>query len=104
MTAVSPSSGCRSRREISVVLPLPRKPVTRTTGSLSAERTDDPGVERVERAAGQPLGLQPQRAEVLDHGRPALAVPQDVHATAPVVQPEPEAREDAVDERDPEDA
>ena len=40
ITAVSPSSGCFSRWFSSVVLPLPRKPVSTVTGTRSAERSN----------------------------------------------------------------
>ena len=48
MTAVSPMSGWASSLEISVVLPLPRKPVTRETGVLGKARQQlgGEGVER----------------------------------------------------------
>src|SRR5581483_6302742 len=106
ITAVSPSAGCSSSREISVVLPLPRKPVTTTTGSFDAsgKRAHELGVERIERPACEPLGLHPQRPEVRDDGRPALQVAQQVDPAAPVVETQPELAEHPVHEPDAEDA
>ncbi len=88
ITAVSPIAGCSSNLEISVVLPLPRKPVTRATGSLAsgANGVDERWVERVEPAPGEALGLDPQCAEVGDDGSAALAVAEDVDSASPVVQ------------------
>ncbi len=72
ITAVSPIPGCASRRESSVVFPLPRKPVRSATGRpLSARARTSPGSQRVERRAGQPLRLHPERAEVRDDRRSA---------------------------------
>src|SRR5258705_13818584 len=102
ITAVSPMAGWPSRLEISVVLPLPRTPVTSATGSLppsAGKRADQSGVERVERPAREALRLHPQHAEVVDDDRPALAVAQDVEPAAPVVEPETEVIEHLVRER-----
>src|SRR5919202_6085666 len=98
-TAVSPMSGWESSAEISVVLPLPRKPVTRTTGRRSAiaEGGDERRVERVERAAGEALGLAPERRQVVDDLGAPLAVVQHVRGPAPVAQRHAEAREHAAD-------
>ena len=89
ITAVSPIEGCSRRLESKVVLPLPRKPVRTATGarrSISARAPHEPGVQRIERASGQPLGRLPERAEVADDLRPALAVAQHVDAAAPVAE------------------
>src|SRR4051812_39633898 len=106
-TTVSPMAGCASRAEISVVLPLPRKPVTRTTGSrsaIAAQGGDEGRVERVERAAGEPFGLGPQGREVVDDLGAALAVVQDVRRPAPVAKRHAEAGQDAPDDPRPQDA
>ena len=84
---------------MSVVLPLPRKPVTRTTGVFTAKLREESGVERVEGPAEQPLGFTPDGAEVLDDGRGALAVAKDIDRARPVVQGEPEMAEHPVEER-----
>src|SRR3954452_12162717 len=94
-------SGWASKRESSVVLPLPRKPVRRTTDVFSGEGADKAWVEGVERRAVQPLRLDPQRTEVRDDGRAAFAVTQDVGPAAPVVEMEAEVIEDAVQQGDP---
>ena len=89
ITAVSPMPGWPSRREISVVLPLPRKPVTSATGSLAvscqALRRGRGRAGRAARPASRSASAQSD-AEVVDDGRPALAVAQDVDASAPVVE------------------
>src|SRR2546421_1990747 len=105
ITAVSPIAGWPSRLAISVVLPLPRKPVTSATGSLpsAAKGVHETWVERVERAAGEALCLHPEHAQVVDDGRPALAVVQDVDSAAPVVEPQAEVIEHPVRELHPED-
>src|SRR5919202_3543978 len=97
-TAVSPIAGCASSAEITVVLPLPRKPVTRTTGrrsAIAAQRGDERRVERVERPAGEALGLAPERGQVVDDLGAALAVVHHVGGSAPVAQRHAEAREHA---------
>ena len=67
--------------------------MTSATGVFTAKRARaSVGIERVERPPGQLLGLDPERAEVVDDGRAALAVAQDVDAAAPVVEPEAEVR------------
>ena len=106
ITAVSPMPGWPRRLAISVVLPLPRKPVTSATGSLpsAAKGVHEAGVERVEGSAGEALRLDPQHAKVVDDGRPALAVPQDVDSASPVVEPQTEVIEHPVRELHPEDA
>src|ERR687883_447269 len=94
-TAASPIAGWASSAAISVVLPLPRKPVTRTTGRRSAiavQRGEERRVERVERAAGEALGLAPERRQVVDDLGAPLAVVQDVRGSAPIAQRHPEAR------------
>src|SRR2546421_421897 len=105
ITAVSPMAGWPSRLAISVVLPLPRKPVTSATGSLpsAAKCVHETGVERVKGSAGEALRLHPQHAEVVDDGRAALAVAQDVDSPSPVVEPQTEVIEHAVRELHPED-
>ncbi len=50
-------------------------------------------------AAEQPLRLAPHGADVLDDGRGALAVSQDVDLSGPVVQREPEVAEHPVQQR-----
>ena len=90
MTAVSPMSGWPSSLEMSVVLPLPRKPVTRVDGRLRQGSAQEVGIERVERPSRELLGLAPDRAQVLDHGGPARPVAEDVHAARPLVEPEAE--------------
>src|SRR5438067_8840207 len=104
ITAVSPMSGWRSRCEISVVLPLPRKPVTTVSGVLSAKRPDQLGIERVERPAGEPLGLLPEHPQVGDDRSASLCVAEHVRPAAPVVEPQPEVLEHAVQQHDAEDA
>src|SRR2546421_12620119 len=91
-------SGWRSRREINVVLPLPRKPVTRSTGSLpsAAKRPHQPGVEWVERPPREERRLGPERPEVLDDDGASLAIPQDVDSASPVVEPQTERAEHPV--------
>src|SRR5438067_1454933 len=98
-------SGWRSRREINVVLPLPRKPVTRSTGSLpsAAKRPHQPGVEWVERPPREARRLGPERPEVLDDDGAALAIPKDVDSTSPVVEPQPEMAEHLVHQLHPKD-
>src|SRR3954447_1543135 len=91
-------SGWASSAEIRVVLPLPRKPVTRTTGTRSAivaERGQERRVERVERTAGEALGLAPQRRQVVDDLGAALAVVEHVGGAAPVAERHAEAGEHA---------
>src|ERR687886_1657502 len=103
-TAVSPIAGWASSAEIRVVLPLPRKPVTRTTGSrssIAAQRGDERRVERVERAAGEALGLAPERRQVVDDLGAALGVVQHVRGPAPVAEGHAEAREHAADDSSP---
>jgi hypothetical protein len=56
------------------------------------------GVEWVEGPAGEPLRLHPQYAEVVDDGRPALAVVEDVDSASPVVEPQTEVLEHPVRE------
>src|ERR671919_1056176 len=101
-TAVSPRSGWRRRLARSVVLPLPRNPVSTVTGSLlaMAEAGDEAGIERIEAPSRQALGLSPEGSEVGDDGRAALAVAEDVDAAAPVSELEPEVGQDAVQEAD----
>src|SRR6478672_3637292 len=98
-TAVSPIAGCASSAEISVVLPLRRKPVTRTTPRRSAIRAPQRGaerrVERVERASGEALGLGPERRQVVDGLGAPLAVVEDVPGAAPVAQRHAEPGQDA---------
>src|SRR5262245_25270168 len=58
----------------SVVLPLPRNPVTRLTGSMAsnispAERRDQLGIEGIERFPGDPLRCRPQSAKMSDERR-----------------------------------
>ena len=72
ITAVSPSSGPREQREMSVVLPLPRKPVTRTTGVFTVERRHECRIERVERPPGEALGLDPERPRSSTTSEPPL--------------------------------
>src|SRR5712691_10089260 len=105
ITAVSHMAGWRSRLAISVVLPLPRKPVTSATGSLPsvAKGVHETGVEWVEAPAGEPLRLHPQHAEVVDDGRPAVAVVEDVDSSSPVVEPQTEVIEHPVREPHTED-
>ena len=89
--------GTESDLESSVVLPLPRKPVTIVTGVFAvsapvyrhrdvqhrAKRRLQCGVEWVERAADELLGYGPQEAEVLDELGAAFAVAQHVLGPAP---------------------
>src|SRR5207249_3322037 len=96
-----PMSGCASSLEISVVFPLPRKPVTSATGVSSAKRPNELGVERIERPAGQARRLDPERAEIADHGAAALAVSEHVDAAAPVAEVQPVEREHAVHQPEP---
>src|SRR5712691_11161160 len=105
ITAVSHMAGWRSTLAISVVLPLPRKPVTRATGSLpsAAKGPHETGVERVEAPAGEPLRLHPEHAQVVDDGRPAFAVVQNVDSASPVVEPQTEMIEHSVRELHAED-
>ena len=60
ITAVSPMSGWASRRESSVVLPLPRNPVTSVTGRRHQRGARAPG--RAGRAAGPRAARPPSRA------------------------------------------
>src|SRR6059058_74060 len=105
ITAVSPIPRWRRRREISVVLPLPRKPVTRSTGSLQSadKRVHQRGVERVEPPPRQAFRLGPERADVVDDDGPPLAISQDVDSTSPVVEPQTDMADYPVDELHPED-
>src|SRR5207249_3681168 len=80
----------------------PRNPVTIATGSLSAKRAHELRVERVERPAKQPLRLAPDCAEVVDDDRASGPVAEHVDPPAPVAERQPEVREHAVQERDPE--
>src|SRR5262249_31473085 len=104
MTAVSPIAGFPSSACSSVVFPLPRKPVRSVTGVFSAKRSDELGVERVERPPGELRRLRPQHAEVVDDRRVPLAVAQHVHAPRPVAELEPVVVEHPVQEPDAEHA
>jgi hypothetical protein len=64
------------------------------------EGGDERGIEGIEGAPGETLGLLPEHPQVGDDGRAALAVAEDVHAAAPVPELEPEVGEDAVQEAD----
>src|SRR5262245_21830681 len=101
MTAVSPMSGWPSRREMSVVLPLPRKPVTRDTGVLANGR-QELVVERIERRSRELLRLAPDRAEVLDDRRPSRPVAEDIDPAGPLVEPQAVVGEHAVQQAEPE--
>src|SRR5207245_7114514 len=94
-----------SRRDISVVLPLPRKPVTRSTGSLPStdKRVYQPGVERVEPPSRKVFRLGPERADVVDDDGPPLAVSEDVDSASPVVEPQTDVAEHPVHEFHPKD-
>ena len=72
--------------------------------SSRAESRDERRVERVERPAGEPLGLHPERAEVGDDGRAALAVAEDVARRPSRRRDSPKCAEHAVEQRGAEDA
>ena len=97
-------AGWRRSDAISVVLPLPRKPVTRTTGSLSAKVREQTGVEGIEPPAGEPLRLEPNGAEIRHHDGSPFAIAQDVDSPSPVVEPQTEVGEHPIRELHPKDA
>ncbi len=101
ITAVSPMSGWASRRESSVVFPLPRKPVTQRDRRLQTRaRPAEPGrAGRAARPASRSASTQ-SAPRFVDDGRAPLAVAEDVDAAAPVVEPQPEVVEHAVQQRD----
>src|SRR5262245_21264231 len=101
MTAVSPMSGWLSRREMSVVLPLPRKPVTRETGVLAKSR-QKPVVEGIQRPTRELLRLAPDGAQVLDDRRPSRRLTEDVDTAGPLVEPQAVVGEHAVQQAEPE--
>ena len=72
ITAVSPSSGCCSSRATSVVLPLPRNPVTRTTGvfTLRAPRAGRGRAGRAARPRGAPPPTRARRGRRRPPSRP----------------------------------
>ena len=82
---------------MSVVFPLPRNPVTRVTGVLD-KGDEEVGIERIERPPRQPLGLEPDRAQVFDHRRSSCPVAEDVDAAGPLVEPEAEVGQHAIQE------
>src|SRR5262245_53028138 len=86
----------------------PAKPAPPLSGRLrraygSCERRQQLGVERIELPPGEPLGLDPDRAEVLDDGGAPFAVAQHPDTAAPVVQSEPVDLEHAVQQPPAED-
>src|SRR3989442_13634937 len=91
-------AGWPSSPPISVVFPLPRKPVTSTTGSLPSEGKcgHQLRVERVELPTGETLCLDPHLTEIGDDGGTALAVPQPERPPAPIVEPQTEMVENSV--------
>src|SRR5581483_1440331 len=103
ITAVSPMSGWARSREISVVFPDPRKPVTSVTGVLG-KGGQQPRVERVERPAGELLRFGPEHSDVRDDGRPPLAVAQGVNASGPVRKGQAVVGKHAVEQHDAEPA
>src|SRR5215213_5972751 len=112
--------GSERTRPSSVVLPLPRKPVTIVTGrvlrppatDLPALRSDERrlfaqrlpyqgGLQGIQGPAHEPLRSGPERTEVLDELRPSLAVAQEVLAPAPVVELEAVVAQDLVRQGNP---
>ena len=103
ITAVSPISGWASSRESSVVLPLPRKPVSRMTRRLHDSAATSSGSSG---SSGRPASrsASTQTAPRLSTtARPPLAVAQHPDPAAPVVEPEPVDGEHAVEQAPAED-
>src|SRR5918997_4648457 len=118
-TAVLDIEGSVRTLPSSVVLPLPRKPVTTVTGrvarppatglpapsrggrALVCQRLPQGRVERVERPAREPFCGGPERAEVLDELRAPLAVAQHVLAAVPVLELQAVVAQDPVGKYDP---
>jgi peptidoglycan/xylan/chitin deacetylase (PgdA/CDA1 family) len=79
--------------------------VTTVTGSLLVTRQsgDESGIEGIELPASQPLGLPPERSQIVDDGRAALPVAKDVEPPTPTGELEPEVAEHPVQEANAQD-
>src|SRR5215218_4292450 len=95
-TAVLAIDGSDSTRPRSVVLPLPRKPVTTVTGRLvlllstslpvvrRGQRLPQTGIQGIQRPARQPRRRGPEGAKMLDELRAPFAIAEHVLAPAPI--------------------
>src|SRR5215211_7159234 len=99
-TAVLAIDGSVSTLPRSVVLPLPRKPVTTVTGRLvllpstslpvvhRGQRLPQGGIQGVQRSACQLRRPGPEGAKMLDELRAPFAIAEHVFAPAPILDPQ----------------
>jgi hypothetical protein len=62
----------------------------------ATELRQEPGLEWIEGAPGELLGRGPECAQILDDGRLALAITEQIAAALPIVEAQPVMGEDLV--------